>query len=90
MIEAKYANYIKKQQLQIDKMKNHISIKIPENFEFKKVKGLSHEIIEKFESINPPTLFAASEIPGVTPAAIDILHIYIKIDQKKKSAILSS
>ncbi len=85
MIEAKYANYIKKQQAQIDKMKNHISVKIPENFEFKKVRGLSNEIIEKFETFNPPTLFAASEIQGVTPAAIDILHIYIKIDQKKKS-----
>jgi tRNA uridine 5-carboxymethylaminomethyl modification enzyme len=86
MIEAKYANYIKKQQAQIDKMKNYISVKIPENFEFKKVKGLSHEIIEKFETFNPPTLFAAAEIQGVTPAAIDILHIYIKIDQKKASA----
>ncbi len=86
MIEAKYANYIKKQQEQIDKMKNYINIKIPSNFDFKKVSGLSHEIIEKFEKINPPTLFAASEIQGVTPAAIDILHIYIKIDQKKKSA----
>jgi len=86
MIEAKYANYIKKQQDQIDKMKNLIMIKIPENFEFKKVRGLSNEIIEKFETFNPPTLFAASEIQGVTPAAIDILHIYIKIDQKKKKA----
>ncbi len=85
MIEAKYANYIKKQQAQIDKMKNHISVKIPEHFEFKKVRGLSNEIIEKFETFNPPTLFAASEIQGVTPAAIDILHIYIKIDQKKKN-----
>ena len=88
MIEAKYANYIKKQQSQIDKMKNHISIKIPENFEFKKVRGLSNEIIEKFETFNPPTLFAASEIQGVTPAAIDILHIYIKIDQKQKNATI--
>ena len=84
MIECKYANYIKKQQAQIDKMKNHISVKIPENFDFKKVRGLSNEIIEKFETFNPPTLFAASEIQGVTPAAIDILHIYIKIDQKQK------
>ncbi len=86
MIEAKYANYIKKQQDQIDKMKNYINIKIPQNFNYKKVSGLSHEIIEKFENINPPTLFSASQIQGVTPAAIDILHIYIKIDQKRKSA----
>jgi len=83
LVEAKYASYIKKQQDQIDKMKNFINIKIPQNFDFKKVRGLSNEIIEKFEKFNPPTLFAASEIQGVTPAAIDILHIYIKIDQKK-------
>jgi tRNA uridine 5-carboxymethylaminomethyl modification enzyme len=82
LVEAKYSSYIKKQQDQIDKMKNYINVKIPQNFEFKKVRGLSNEIIEKFEKFNPPTLFAASEIQGVTPAAIDILHIYIKIDQK--------
>jgi tRNA uridine 5-carboxymethylaminomethyl modification enzyme len=87
LIEAKYANYIKKQQDQIDKMKNYISIKIPENFDFKKVRGLSNEIIEKFETFNPPTLFSASQIQGVTPAAIDILHIYIKIDQKRKKSL---
>jgi tRNA uridine 5-carboxymethylaminomethyl modification enzyme len=87
MIEAKYANYIKKQQDQIDKMKNYINIKIPQNFDYKKVSGLSHEIIEKFENINPPTLFSASQIQGVTPAAIDILHIYIKIDQKRKKSL---
>jgi len=84
LVEAKYFSYIKKQQDQIDKMKNYINVKIPQNFEFKKVRGLSNEIIEKFEKFNPPTLFAASEIQGVTPAAIDILHIYIKIDQKSR------
>jgi tRNA uridine 5-carboxymethylaminomethyl modification enzyme len=84
LIESKYANYIEKQQTQIDKMKNLINIKIPKEFEFKKVSGLSSEIIEKFNTFNPPTLHAASQISGVTPAAIDILHIYIKMDQKKK------
>ena len=84
LIESKYANYIKKQQAQIDKMVDLSNIKIPQNFEFKKVRGLSNEIIEKFEKFNPPNLFSASQISGVTPAAIDILHIYIKIDQKKK------
>ncbi len=85
MIEAKYASYIEKQSQQIEKMKRHLHIKIPENFDFKKVKGLSNEIIEKFETFNPPTLFSASQIQGVTPAAIDILHIYIKIYQKAQS-----
>ncbi len=84
LIESKYANYIEKQQKQIDKMKDMINIKIPINFNFSKVSGLSSEIIEKFNTFNPPTLHAASQISGVTPAAIDILHIYIKIEQKIK------
>lgn len=84
MIESKYASYIEKQQAQIDRMKNMINIKIPVDFDFRKVSGLSNEIIEKLERFNPPTLFAASEISGVTPAAIDILHIYIRMEQKRK------
>lgn len=82
LIESKYASYIKKQQVQIDRMKNMINVKIPENFDFSKVAGLSNEIIEKLQTFNPPTLFAASEISGVTPAALDILHIYIRMEQK--------
>jgi len=84
LIESKYDSYIKKQQAQIDRMKNMINIKIPENFDFSSVSGLSNEIVEKLNKFNPPTLFAASEISGVTPAAIDILHIYIKMKQKNK------
>jgi tRNA uridine 5-carboxymethylaminomethyl modification enzyme len=84
LVESKYANYIEKQQKQIDSMKDLIKIKIPKDFEFEKVSGLSKEIIEKFNTFNPPTLHAASQISGVTPAAIDILHIYIKIEQKSK------
>ena len=84
LIESKYDSYIKKQQTQIERMKNMSNIKIPKNFNFSKVAGLSNEIIEKFNTFNPPTLFSASQISGVTPAAIDILHIYIKMAQKKK------
>ncbi len=84
LTEAKYESYIKKQQIQIERMKNMINIKIPKDFDFTKVSGLSNEIVEKLNLFNPPTLFAASQISGVTPAAIDILHIYIRMDQKKK------
>ena len=90
LIESKYANYIEKQQNQIDKMKNLINIKIPKEFDFEKVSGLSKEIVEKFNTFNPPTLHAASQISGVTPAAIDILHIYIKMEQKKQIAVAKS
>ncbi len=84
LIEAKYSRYIDKQQNQVDKMKNMLNVKIPQGFEFSKVSGLSNEIIEKLEAIMPPTLFNASEISGVTPAALEILHIYIKMGQKAR------
>jgi len=65
-------------------MKKYLKISIPENFNFEKISGLSNEIVEKLQIFNPPTLQAASMISGITPAAIEILHIYIKISQRKK------
>ncbi len=84
LIEAKYNRYIQKQQLQVNKMKDMLNVKIPKDFDFSKVSGLSNEIVEKLTKINPPTLFNASEISGVTPASLEILHIYIKMAQKAK------
>jgi len=84
LIEAKYSRYIEKQQAQVDKMKDMLKVKIPVGFDFSKVSGLSNEIVEKLNDITPPTLFNASEISGVTPAALEILHIYIKMAQKAK------
>lgn len=84
IVEAKYSRYIDKQQMQINRMKDMLKIKIPQGFDFKKVSGLSNEIVEKLENILPPTLFSASQISGVTPAALDILHVYIKMAQKMK------
>jgi len=84
LIEAKYSRYIEKQQQQIGKMKDMLKIKIPDDFAYRKVSGLSNEIVEKLEKANPPTLFAASEISGVTPAALEIIHVYIKMTQKGK------
>lgn len=77
--EAKYYHYIAMQKAQIEKMKNLNDLKIPENFDFKSVSGLSNEVVEKLQKFNPPTIFAASQISGITPAALDILHIYIKM-----------
>jgi tRNA uridine 5-carboxymethylaminomethyl modification enzyme len=84
LIEAKYSRYIDKQQNQVDKMKDMLKVKIPVGFDFSKVSGLSNEIVEKLTTITPPTLFNASEISGVTPAALEILHIYIKMAQKAR------
>ncbi len=83
LVEGKYARYVEKQSEEIQKMKKYLKVEIPQNFNFKSISGLSREIVEKLESFNPPTLQAASQISGITPAAIEILHIFIKIEQKK-------
>ncbi len=82
IVEAKYYRYVAKQKKQIEKMKKMLQMKIPENFEYKVISGLSNEVIEKLETFKPPTLFNASEISGVTPAALDILHMYLSINCK--------
>lgn len=83
LTECKYQHYISEQKNQIEKMKDMMDVKIPANFDFRSISGLSNEVVEKLEKFAPPTLFAASEISGITPAAIDILHIYIKMSEKK-------
>ena len=86
LIEAKYHRYISKQSQEIEKMEKYLQIAIPDNFAFHAVSGLSNEIVEKLQTFNPPTLQAASQISGITPAAIEILHIYIKMNAKNKKA----
>jgi tRNA uridine 5-carboxymethylaminomethyl modification enzyme len=83
LIESRYHHYIEKQKAQIDKMKEMLSVKIPEDFQFRGIPGLSREVVEKLEKYKPTTLFQASEISGITPAAIDIIHMYIKMREKK-------
>ena len=84
LIEARYHHYIEKQKAQIDRMKEMLSVKIPEDFEYRGIPGLSREVVEKLEKIRPKTLFQASEISGVTPAAIDIIHLYINMRKNRK------
>lgn len=86
LIEAKYSRYIEKQKQQILKMDDMLKIKIPQRFIYKNISGLSNEIVEKLEIATPPTLFSASQISGVTPAALEIIHVHIKMRQKDKSS----
>lgn len=79
MINAKYHHYLKKQDIAIRRMDQLKDLIIPETFEFRSVSGLSNEIVQKLEKSRPKTLYDASQISGVTPAAIDILGIYIKL-----------
>lgn len=78
---AKYYHYVCMQKEQIEKMKKLRELKIPSNFNFKSVSGLSNEVVEKLEKFKPETIFAASQISGITPAALDILQIYIRLNK---------
>lgn len=80
---AKYYHYISQQRLEVEKMKGLLNVEIPKDLEFKSISGLSNEVVEKLNKFAPPTLGAASNISGITPAAIDILHIAIKSLQKQ-------
>ncbi|MBP7741810.1 MAG: tRNA uridine-5-carboxymethylaminomethyl(34) synthesis enzyme MnmG [Aliarcobacter sp.] len=86
IIEAKYYRYIQKQQKQIDKMRKMLKATIPENFSFKGLAGLSNEVTEKLEKHRPPTLYNASLISGITPAALDIIHLNLNLYTKKISS----
>ncbi|MCG3652230.1 tRNA uridine-5-carboxymethylaminomethyl(34) synthesis enzyme MnmG [Aliarcobacter butzleri] len=79
IIESKYYRYIQKQQKQIEKMKKMLKATIPESFSYKGLPGLSNEVVEKLEKHRPPTIFNASLISGVTPAALDIIHLNLNI-----------
>ncbi|MDX2464823.1 MAG: tRNA uridine-5-carboxymethylaminomethyl(34) synthesis enzyme MnmG [Porticoccus sp.] len=77
-IKVKYAGYIDRQQGEIDKLRRQEHTVIPDDFDFNVVKGLSNEVKQKLSEARPETLAKASRIPGVTPAAISLLLIYLK------------
>jgi tRNA uridine 5-carboxymethylaminomethyl modification enzyme len=77
-IEIKYEGYIQRQLKEVEKFKNLEKIKIPHEFDYAKVHGLSNELREKLLLIKPISLGQASRIPGITPAAISIIMIYLK------------
>jgi len=84
LVEAKYSRYIEKQQKQILTMEEMLKIKIPQDFVYHNISGLSNEIKEKLALATPPTLFTASQISGVTPASLEIIHVHIKMRQRRK------
>ncbi len=81
-IQAKYEGYIVRQQTEIDKALRHDHLRLPDTLDYAGVPGLSNEVSQKLKAQRPETLGQASRIPGMTPAAISLLLVYLK----KKSA----
>lgn len=77
-IQAKYAGYIDRQQNEIDRLRRYEDTALPESLDYQQVDGLSNEVRQKLSETRPATLARASRIPGVTPAAVSLLLIYLK------------
>ncbi|GAA6168990.1 tRNA uridine-5-carboxymethylaminomethyl(34) synthesis enzyme MnmG [Sessilibacter corallicola] len=77
-IAAKYSGYIERQQQDIERLRQHENTLIPEDFDYDSVQGLSNELTQKLKEAKPQTLARASRLPGITPAAISLLLIYLK------------
>lgn len=77
-IECKYDGYIQRQLQDVKKMSRSESTKIPEDFEFEGIAGLSNEVVQKLMTHRPLSLGQASRIPGMTPAAVSILAVALK------------
>jgi tRNA uridine 5-carboxymethylaminomethyl modification enzyme len=83
-VEIKYEGYIDKQLREIEKFKNLERIKIPPDFDFTRVYGLSNELKEKLSAVKPTCLGQASRIDGITPAAISVIMVSLKAAGKSK------
>ena len=82
-IEIKYKGYIKKQLREISKNRKQNDKKIPDDFSYKHISGLSNEVVEKLTKTKPQTIGSASRIEGVTPAAINLILVVMKKEEKR-------
>jgi len=81
--DFKYEGYLAQQERHMERMKRAESRRIPESFDYRKVSGLSREVVEKLSKVRPLTLGQASRIPGITPAAVSLVNVYIEIFQRR-------
>jgi len=82
-IEVRYAGYLDRQREDIERRRKHEGLTIPPEFDYGRVRGLSSEVREKLERARPDTVGQAARIPGMTPAAISLLLVYLKKDGQK-------
>ena len=86
-IQAKYHGYIERQQEEIDRQQRNEHKRLPLDLDYRQVRGLSTEVREKLTATHPETIGQAARIPGVTPAAVSLLLVYLKkAGQARKSA----
>jgi tRNA uridine 5-carboxymethylaminomethyl modification enzyme len=88
--EIKYAGYLDQQRKAIEKLKKAEQRGIPPDFEYAGISGLSREMQETLTRVRPRTLGQASRIPGVTPAALSLLHVHLEVSDRRKALAASN
>ena len=83
--EIKYEGYLQQQQRAMERLKKSEQRSIPDWFDYGSVSGLSREMQEKLSKIQPRTIGHASRIPGVTPAAVSLVNVYIEIQARRRT-----
>jgi len=84
-IEARYSGYLLRQQQEIDRARNNEQTSLPDDLDYRSVRGLSNELRQKLDETRPATLGQATRISGMTPAAISLLLVHIKKRQLKSA-----
>jgi tRNA uridine 5-carboxymethylaminomethyl modification enzyme len=79
----KYEGYLKQQEREVEKLQKAESKRIPADFSYENLPGLSREIVEKLSRVRPTSIAQASRIPGITPASITILLFHLQFRQKR-------
>jgi tRNA uridine 5-carboxymethylaminomethyl modification enzyme len=82
--EIKFAGYLEQQKKSIEKLKAAESVTIPDWIEYNTISGLSREMRETLERVRPITIGQASRLPGVTPAALSLVHVSIRLQGAKR------
>jgi tRNA uridine 5-carboxymethylaminomethyl modification enzyme len=77
--EMKYSGYIAQQQRQVSRLKDAEGREIPSGFDYAGIPGLSREVQEKLTRVRPTTLGQAGRVPGVTPAAVSVIDVYLSL-----------
>ncbi len=77
-IDSKYEGYIARARDEIDRLKRHEEVRVPEDFDYASIAGLSTELKQKLDAAKPDNLARAARIPGITPAALSILLVHLR------------
>lgn len=85
-IEAKYAGYLERQRVEIERQQRQETTAIPDGFDYAQVRGLSAELTQKLAQVRPLTVGQAQRIPGMTPAAISLLLVHLERARRTRAA----